>query len=372
MFSDVDKIIKLGNYQEAKEKLSQLNIEEKDRLWYRYYTALILEKEGNLSLAETNYRAIIKDTIYPDSTLIKLIRDGIERIVKIYKAKKEEKKQEFQNIENSQDLAVLILEPVKPEEKKNLAPLFAKLMAIDNYTAILQIPTRSLRLYKTGSLGELKYYESELCLIGIPCFCYRIKSVNEMQVYQVKYLENQNNIIELMIENDLEEEKKLTLNWENVSNKVQGLIPIFEMITHLDARNKIQKKQATLDYANFFDLHLVKDNLIVRFSDHFYQFDSGLTMGLNSKTTQEKWKYLLNYLQEKTPNIGVNSNFNLFAEGAIQFPEMLKQITAHVNLFRREESVWDQAFHLYSGLIFLQTLSQQKRENIESFLPKNR
>lgn len=359
MFSDVDKIIATGNYQEAKEKLSQLQIQETDRLWYRYYTALILEKEGDLSSAENHYRAIIKDSIYPDSSLIKLIRDGIERIVKLQKAEKEAKKQQFQNIENSQDLAVLILQPVKPEDKKNLAPHLAKLMAIDNYTATLQIPTRSLRLYKTGSLGELKYYESELSSIGIPSFCCRVKRVNSMPVYQVKYLENQDNIMKLVRENDLEEEKIFTLNWENVINKVQGLVPIFEMTSHLDARNKIQKKQATLDYANFLDLHLIKDNLILRFSDHFYEFDSGLTRGINSKTTQEKWKILLNYLQEKTPNISLNSNFNLFAEGAIQFPEMLKQVTAHVNLFRREESLWDEAFQLYSGLIFVQTLSRQ-------------
>ena len=52
MFQNIDKMIELDNYQEAKEKLSQLIIEEKDPLWYRYYSALIAEKEGNLSLAE--------------------------------------------------------------------------------------------------------------------------------------------------------------------------------------------------------------------------------------------------------------------------------------------------------------------------------
>jgi len=356
MFRDVEQIIQLGNYQEAKEKLSLLNVEEKDRLWYRYYSAFILEKEGDLTSAENSYRQIIKDSIYPDPALMKLIRDGIERIVNIYKSEKEEKKQEFQSIENSQDLAVLILEPVKPEDKKNLAPVLAKLMGIDNYTATLQIPTRSLRLYKTGSLGELKYYQSELSQGEIPCFCHGIKNINDMQVCQVKFIENEDNFCQLMIENDLEEETFFTLNWEDVKGKVQGLIPIFEMTTHLDARNKIQKKQATLDYANFLDLHLVKDNLILRFSDHFYEFDSGLILAENSKTTQEKWKNLVNYLLEKNPNITLSSNFNLFAEGAIAFPEMLKQITAHINLFRREESLWDEAFQLYSGLIFLQTL----------------
>lgn len=358
MFQDVEQIIQLGNYQEAKEKLSLLNIEEKDRLWYRYYCALILEKEEDLRSAENSYRQIIKDSIYPDPALIKLIRDGIERIVNIYQSEKEEKKQEFQKIENSQDLAVLILEPVKPEDKKNLAPVLAKLMGVDNYTATLQIPTRSLRLYKTGSFGELKYYQSELSQGDIPCFCHRIKSVNDMVVCQVKFIDNEDSNCQLIIENDLEEEKLFTLNWQDVKAKVQGLIPIFEMTTHLDARNKIKKKQATLDYANFLDLHLIKDNLILRFSDHFYQFDSGLMIAENSKTTQEKWKNLVNYLQEKTLNINLFSHFNLFAEGAIAFPEMLKQITAHINLFRREESLWDEAFQLYSGLIFLETLEK--------------
>jgi len=32
---------------------------------------------------------------------------------------------------------------------------------------------------------------------------------------------------------------------------------------------------------------------------------------------------------------------------------MLTRLPAHIDLFRRQESLWDSAFELYSGLVFL-------------------
>ncbi|BAQ66704.1 tetratricopeptide repeat protein [Geminocystis sp. NIES-3709] len=369
MFEKIKLAIDSENYDEAKEILTELFSENKNDLWIRYYQTLIVEKEGNLTEAEANYRQIVKDNIYPDPKLIKLIRDGIERIVKINIEKQkikdqenkeiqEKKLQEFKSLENSADLAVLILEPVTLEQKKILAPKFAKIMDMDNYTATLQIPTRSLRLYKTGSLGELNYYQSELFQAEIPCFCHRIKNINNMKIYQAQYIISQEELeVNILCEDGNQEEITITFKWEEINNKVQGLIPIFEQTLHLDARRKPQKKISTLDYAKFYDLHFISQNLIVRFSDQFYKFDRGLEIATEGKTAKEKWQHIIDFFNTKIADKPLWSDFTLFAEGAVQFPEMLKQVSSHINLFRREETVWDEAFQLYSGLIFLQTNS---------------
>ncbi|WP_017296268.1 tetratricopeptide repeat protein [Geminocystis herdmanii] len=366
MFEEVKSAIDQENYDEAKDILTQLLAQGKNDLWIRYYQTLILEKQGNLTESEASYRQIVKDSIYPDAQLLKLIRDGIERIVTINREKQQiqqqiqlKKLQEFQNIENSEDLAVLVLKPVNLEQKKVLAPKFAQVMNLDNYTATLQIPTRSLRLYKTGNFGTLNYYQTELSQAEIPCFCQRIKNINQMTVYQVEYIISDDGEVNILCKNDQEKEIIITFQWTEINHKIHALIPIFEETLHIDAKGKPQKKKSTLDYSKFYDLHLVSQNLILRFSDQFYKFDRaapfhdrGLEISKQGKTVQEKWEYLTNFLNEKIPDKPLWSDFTLFAEGAIQFPEMLKQITPHINLFRREETLWDETFQLYSGLIF--------------------
>lgn len=358
MFPEIKLAIDKENYDQARKILTQLAREDHNNLWVKYYQSLILEKEENLKEAETNYRQIIKDSIYPDPNLIKLIRDGIERIVNVYKQVKQEKINEFKDIENSDDLAVLFLQPVTLDEKKILAPKLAKIMEIDHYTATLQIPTRTWRLYKTGNLGELNYWQSELSQVDIPCFCESIKNLNKIVVYQAKYIIEDSENVTILIENNLEKEQEITFKWEDINNKVQGLIPIFESTLYVDARGKPLRKQSILDYGQFYDLHLLSENLILRFSDSFYKFDQGLSLTKQEKTAKEKWQILLDFFAHKIPNKPLWSDFTIFGEAVINFPEMLKQVEANINLFHREENIWDEAFQLYSCLIFSQSLSK--------------
>lgn len=353
MFKQIELAIESEEYSKAEDLLQELMKSEADSLWLRYYQALIKEKQENFIDAERDYRQVIKDSIYPDIALIKLIRDGIERIAKANREKEQKILEEYTNTNNSQDLAVLILEPVPLDEKKNLAIKLAKTMKIDNYSAMLQIPIRGWKIYKTGYFGELNYYQNKLYREGISCFCYSLKDVNKMIIYQVKYFQVQGNEVIFFCNNKEQKEINLIISWGRIKNKVRGLVPIFEMTTHTDARNKVRKKQSTLDYVTFLDFHLPEDNLILRFNDYSYEFDRDSNLESKSITAKEKWKELVTFIDEKTFFAKTFSDFTLFAEGATQFPEMLKQITSYVNLFRREESLWDEAFQLYSGLIFL-------------------
>lgn len=354
-------------YDRAEKIIQESLKKDENNLWLRYYEALILEKKGILEEAEKKYRQILKDSVYPDPKLIKLIRDSLERIVQFNREKKETERQkkeiviqELKNSENGEDLAVLILQPVTIEKKKELAISLAKIMDIDNYSAMLQIPTRSLKLYKTGNFGELNYYQSQLSTAGIPCFCQGVNKIASIKVYQVKHIINEEeNQVNILCEDDEEIEKIVNLSWKDINNKIEAIIPIFEKTLHFDARGKVIKKPSILDYAKFFDLHLITKNLILRFSDYFYEFDQGLNITKEDKTAKEKWAKIVNFLNTKIVDKPLWSDFSLFAEGATHFPEMLKQINAHIQLFRREESLWDEAFQLYSGLIFLSSLDSQ-------------
>ena len=356
MFQELEKAIDAQDYEIAHKIIEDLDSQQADKLWLKYYQALILEKQEQLQQAEQDYRQIIKETIYPDPKLINLLRNGIERIIKVQREKKETKKQQFTNLENSGDLAILVLENVTLEEKQKIAPDFAKIMEIDRYTATLQIPTRSWRLYKTGPLGELNYYQSELQKIGLSCFCQPLNKINNMIVYQVKYLEIDNDASQfrLFYENEQGKEDVIEVATEDINAWVKAMIPLFELTVHMDKKNKIQKKKSTLDYIAFFDLHSLNHNAIFRFNDRAYQFERDKNIKPESNTTKQKWQELEDSLKTFINPSQVWSKFTLFAEGVIHFPEMLKQIKSHIYLFRREETVWDEAFQLYSGLIFLQ------------------
>jgi hypothetical protein len=68
---------------------------------------------------------------------------------------------------------------------------------------------------------------------------------------------------------------------------------------------------------------------------------------------------LLDFFNRQLPQTPVWSDFTTFAETAMDFKEMLGHLPSHINLFRREETLWDPAFQLYSGLVFVKDSSRQ-------------
>jgi hypothetical protein len=109
-------------------------------------------------------------------------------------------------------------------------------------------------------------------------------------------------------------------------------------------------------------------------SDRNYQFQQGITFPQNPEntqhsepnlspqhqaTTRSSWNNLLNFLNTQLPQTPVSSDFTHFAETALDFREMLGHLPSHIDLFRREETPWDPAFQLYSGLVFLKNTSKQ-------------
>ncbi|AFZ47027.1 hypothetical protein Cyast_1058 [Cyanobacterium stanieri PCC 7202] len=363
MIEQIAIAIKNKDYEKAKKIIDQLPLEDDNFLWKNYYYGLLAEKQNNLEEAEKKYRQVIKDSIFPNPQITKNIRDGLERIKLIKKAEQKEiKKQkqktliEFQQKENSQDLAVLVIKPTTIEQKNNIAKQFAEIINLDSYTAKLQIPTRNLRLYQTGNYGELQYYQQEFKQLNLSTICHSIKEINQVIVYQVKYIKNDEEKITLLCNDKNSKEKEIILNTQEITNKINAIVPIFELTVHTNNKRKLTRKKETLDYLNFCDLHLKNTKTIIRFNDHIYQFNQGISIFNQDKTNRNKWLTLLRFLNDRIDQVSIHNDFTPFAEGAIQFPEMLKQITSNINIFRKQETLWDEAFQLYSALILLDSL----------------
>ena len=60
-----------------------------------------------------------------------------------------------------------------------------------------------------------------------------------------------------------------------------------------------------------------------------------------------------NFLDQQLPHAKVWSDFTPFAETALDRIDSLGHIQSPIHLLRRDETNWDRAFHLYSGLVFV-------------------
>jgi hypothetical protein len=236
---------------------------------------------------------------------------------------------------------------------------------------------RGWRLYRTGPMGELNFYVSSLREASIPCFCAAIADIKNINVFNVHYFspESQSSQPTVVCKNEQGQLGSLTFNWSEVTQRVEGLLPLFDEVVDRDARGNFKRKTQTLDYVQFCDLHLPERGSILRLGARNYQFQQGLALSpkpladqrrkskapsLEQGTTKNNWNHLLDFLNQNLPQVPVWSDFKTFAETATDFREMLGNLPSHIDLFRRKETPWDPAFQLYSGLVFLKNSSQQK------------
>jgi hypothetical protein len=263
------------------------------------------------------------------------------------------------------ELAMLVLESVATEVKTQLAQQFAQVMHVEPYAARLLLPSRGWRLYRANVLAEIQTWGKDLQAVGIPLFWLPLSRVQQLQVQEVRYFETaQPQATAFCISGDPHEEPQaFTFDWSEVNQRVEGAIPVFEQVVDRDSRGKMLRKEQVQDHVQFCDLHLPQRNTILRIYSGVYQFNKGLALvadattptpqsRLAGGTTWANWQRLQGFLAEVLPDTPVWNDFTSFAETAVDHPDLLEHIHPHIHLFRREESLWDQAFHLYSSLIF--------------------
>ena len=367
MIEEVIEAFKNKDYQTAAKLLKELAQQEPNHPWVQIYIGRLHEVKQQLKEAETIYRKLLRDNTNPK--IISQARQGLKRLETI---EKEERKQALNQANadpNNQQVGVLVLEPIDPQNKQNAAKTLAKIMQIDPYTARLQLPTRSWRIYRTGPVGELQFYASSLQSGSIPCFWVKLADIQTINVFNVKYFSEANSLkTTILCQNNQGEVGSLTFNWSEITQCVEGSLPLFEQVVDLDIRQKLQRKTQTLDYINFCDLHLPARKSILRLNDSQYQFQQGIGLSpkientqngaikipiLSQSTNRINWNNLRSFINHQLPQIPILSDFTSFGETAIDYKEMLSRLPSHIDLLRREETPWDSAFHLYSGLAFL-------------------
>lgn len=330
--------------------------------WNHLYQGRLSEVTGKLAAAEAIYRQLLQTAT--GSKIIAQARQGLLRLEKLRQAQRQQVIAQATLDDPSQaELGFLVLEAVPTEAKSAIAPKFAQIMQIDPYTARLQLPSRGWRLYRTGPVGELRFFSQALRAAGVPVFEFPLASILQVQVLQVCYFQSVGSQITAICEAN-QVQSDFTFQWAEVTQQVEGQLPIFEEVVDLDVRGRLQRKQKTQDYTQFCDLHLPGRRCILRIDDNNYQFQSGINLTSSKETIQtgygtsrSNWKNLMGFLNQYLPGTPIWSDFTVFAEPALDHLERLNSIKSHINLFRSAESDWDQAFHIYSCLALLKSSS---------------
>lgn len=341
------------DYQTAAKLLKQLLTESPEHPWVQYYLGRLHEVSEKRQDAEKVYRQLLRDT--RNTRIVTLARQGLRRLQEIELEERQRAISQATAEGNNTELGVLVLEPLSNELKTEASRKFAQIMQLDPYTARLLLPSRGWRLYRTGQVGELQFYGKQLQQAGIPCFWATIAQIQQIQVYQVKHFQESTLQATVVCRNEKNQLGSLTFDWSEVTARVVGLLPIFEEVVDIDVRGKLERKTQTQDYAQFCDLHLPARRCILRFDDNCYEFQQGLKIipQASQNTIRINWNSLSSWIDQQLPKVKIWSDFTSFADTILDQTEMLGHIKSHIYLFRREQTNWDSAFHLYSGLVFV-------------------
>ncbi len=341
------------DYRTAAKLLKQLLKESPDNPWVQLYLGKLHEVSGKHQKAEKIYLQLLRDS--SNHKIVTQARQGLQRLQDLESQKRKSAIARALSDPQNQETAVLILEPIANELKKEAAQNLAQIMQIDPYSARLSLPSRGWRLYRSGALGELKFYGEQLYNVGIPCFWTTLTAIQKIEVFQVHYFKEFAAGVTAVCKNQNNQLGSLEFQWSEVTAQIQGLLPIFEEVVDLNVRGKLQRKIQTQDYFHFCDLHLPRRNCILRLYDNGYHFHKGLAFSPQStkNTIRINWNHLLAFLKTKLPQVKIWSDFTPFAETMLDQTEVLQHIKSHIHLVRRENTSWDSAFQLYSSLVFV-------------------
>lgn len=365
MLNQVAAAFNLQDYRTAAQLLQTLMEQTPEDEWVRFYQGRLAEVSGQLTEAEQIYRQILKTTT--NLRLTNQLRQAIQRVQEIEREQRQRAIAQAITDPSNVELGCLILEPLDPATKVQVASGFGRLMRLDHYTARLHLPSRCWRLYRTGPLGELKVYVQELKDLGIPAFCVGISQIESIQVFRVEALQVETNETIAICRNAKDQQGTFSFDWSEIKLQVEGLLPIFESVVDLAAWRKLVRKEKTQDYVHMLDFHLPQRNCILRLCDRTYQFyldqeNLADTDRLNRQmaTNRLNWNQLVSKLSQYVHQVETCSGFMHFAESAFDQEEFLNQIRPHIDLFRldlfrRDQPSWDAAFQLFSTLAFIKT-----------------
>lgn len=352
MHPDIAMALERQDYQTASQLIQAIPANDP---WGKLYEGQLQAAQSNYEQAESVFRSLLQQDYGPK--IAQAARQGLKQIQDHAKAVRQQKLSEATASPEQTQTGALILEALPPNAKHDAALKFSKIMQVDPYTARLLIPSRGWRLYRIGPIGELAMYGQELEVAGIPNFSITLAQVQKLKVHQVCYFQTLQPSPEVVVsDHHSQKTSSFQFKWSDVVQRVEGLVPIFEEVVDRDPRGKLQRKEKMQDHAQFCDLHLPEKGYILRFYDAAYQFNQGIPLTeVDRETSWANWRGLTTLLTQNLPHATTWADFTSFAETAVEQLELLGAFESYINLLRREDSKWDQAFHLYSSLAMLKS-----------------
>ncbi|NEO85074.1 MAG: tetratricopeptide repeat protein [Spirulina sp. SIO3F2] len=370
MLKQIAAAIGQEDYKTAAKLLKPLLKTEKNNPWVQFYVGRVQEGMGKRAEAERLYLKLLPQITNPK--LMAQIRQGIRRIEQHHTNQQQDAIAQAVETPGGEEQGVLILEPIitysaprldKINPKQAAAQAFAKVFKIDAYTARLQLPSRGWRLYRTGKIGELHYYVQALQSVNIPCFAVPIAQVPQLQIFTVHYFNALSPRPKVRCMNAEGKAGEMTFAWSEVQGRVLGRIPFFESVVTVDAKHRLTRKTQKQDHIAVCDLHLPSKGYILRLCERSYAFNRGIRLASEERspierdTVSQSWQYLMEQLTQRLKDIPTFAEFDTFASSALDCRELLGSLEPHLDLERREPSLWDGAFHLYSGLAYWRSRS---------------
>ncbi len=358
MIDDVAAAIERKDYKTAATLLKPLLQQSPKDPWVQLHFGQLQEVSGNHNAAEHVYVRLLKGSDNPKIVLH--ARRGLDRLNAAAKEKRREAIAKAQEDPTNAGTGFLVLEGVTGDQRAIAAKSLAKILNLDVYSAQFQLPSRGWRLYRTGSFAEIQVYGNELQHASIPSFWESLSAIKAIHVFKVDYFQSLEGQPTVVCRNDADQVGSLAFSWREVTQVVKGRLPIFEQVVDLDAFNRLKRKEQTQDYGQVYDIHLTGRKSILRFCDRTYQFQKGVSMGGASNSAINKsqssirlqWNQLMAVLNTRLGDRPTWADFTPFADTAFDHLDLLEPFNTHIEIFRKESTNWDPAFHLYSGLAF--------------------
>ncbi len=354
------------DFRKAAKLLKQLQKQSPDNPWVQFYIGRWYEATEKFTSAENVYRKLLQQGTNPKITT--QARQGLQRIETFEQNQRQAAIVQAKTDPHNNEPGVLILEPIPPEKKVQVAQKVARMLKIDGYTARMQLQSRGWRLYRTGEVAELQVYGEEMQQAGIPVFWVSLNQIQQIHVFRVQYFQSLTPQPTVVCQNEQDQLGALTFNWSEVSQRIDGLLPMFTEAMDYDPRRprseRFRHKQMTQDHANICDLHLPQRRSILRFYDQTYDFKQGVefsSVSENITTTRINWNHLLDVFNQQLKGLEIWSEFTPFAETTLDYTQLLSHLPAYVNVSKQEQTNWEAAFQLYSALVFLKTEDSNKR-----------
>lgn len=357
MYDRILIAIQAQQFTEAAKLLKQWQHKQPDDPWFKLATGKYWEAKGELEKAQMAYTRLLQDAA--NTKVLGQAREGMQRVRDQLARRREHDLNAAKARPGSEAASVLILQPVVGAQREQAMQSFSKIMQIDAYTARMKIPSQHWRLYRVGAAGELQYFCEQLQAANIPAFCTAVADVKAIPVFRVQAIQSFEPEITLLCHNSSGQRGTLQLRWDEISQWLVGVLPVYESVVDLGPWGKLQRKETTQDYSEVMDWHLHGRGCILRFCDRTYRHRESAPL-LTSRLTHDAplmaaaaWKDLKSFCQQAiVPS--PHTDFTGFGEGAIDFIDLMPDLPPQIDLARQAPSHWDTAFHLYSGLRFLQ------------------